>query len=403
MNYSNIVLLALLVHLIINNKALRNKHFSNATSAGKGYHWLLVSITAFYISDAAWGFLYEAHVIPAVFTDTVFFFILMSATVFLWTRYVVNYLQEKGRFTTGLRHAGMLYMVFVGVSLTINFFFPLIFRFDESGGYHAVIGRYIILIIQILMFMSSSVYVLMTAGKQDESTKRRHVAIGSFGMTMTAALILQVAFPLLPLYSVGCLLGSCILHTFVLEDLKEDQRLELEELFRRESEQEQELFSVKRLAYTDSLTGVKNAHAYVEAKRHIDERITNNELREFGAVVFDVNDLKQINDTKGHAAGDQLIRTACHLICRKFRHSPVFRIGGDEFVAFLEGEDYRNRKKLLYEFETTAEEHMQSGSVVVSSGLAVFRPGRDHSYRRIFERADRRMYDRKGTLKAMAV
>lgn len=86
----------------------------------------------------------------------------------------------------------------------------------------------------------------------------------------------------------------------------------------------------------------------------------------------------------------------------QFKHSPVFRIGGDEFVAFLEGNDYRNRKELMAEFETQIEENLHSGGVVVASGLAVFRPGYDNSYRRVFERADQRMYDRKGSLKAMA-
>ena len=89
------------------------------------------------------------------------------------------------------------------------------------------------------------------------------------------------------------------------------------------------------------------------------------------------------------------------MICQQFNHSPVFRIGGDEFVAMLEGEDYKNRKVLLAEFETRTEESVTSGGPVVATGLAMYRPGRDNSYRRIFERADQRMYDRKGVLKAM--
>ena len=89
------------------------------------------------------------------------------------------------------------------------------------------------------------------------------------------------------------------------------------------------------------------------------------------------------------------------LICKQFKHSPVFRIGGDEFVAYLEGEDYKSRKILLAAFETQIEENLHAGNPVIASGLAVFRPGRDNSYRRVFERADQRMYDRKGVLKAM--
>ena len=88
------------------------------------------------------------------------------------------------------------------------------------------------------------------------------------------------------------------------------------------------------------------------------------------------------------------------MICRQFQHSPVYRIGGDEFVALLEGEDYRNRTILMSAFETHVEMNRHTGKAVVASGLAEFRPGQDNSYRRVFERADRRMYMRKSTLKA---
>jgi len=211
----------------------------------------------------------------------------------------------------------------------------------------------------------------------------------------------MVLFPLQPFYSIGCLLGTCIIHTFVVSDMQDDRRIELEEMLRREAQQEKELGSAKKLAYTDSLTGVKNSHAYVEMIKKVDQRIAAGEIREFGVVVFDLNGLKTVNDTKGHDAGDQYIQGACRMICEQFKHSPVFRIGGDEFTAFLEGEDFRNRKILLAAFETQMDENVRQGKPVVASGMAVFRHGHDNSYRRVFERADQRMYDRKGALKAM--
>ena len=171
-------------------------------------------------------------------------------------------------------------------------------------------------------------------------------------------------------------------------------------LLQRERERDRELGSARHLAYTDQLTGVKNTHAYVEAEAQLNRRIADEELQELGVIVFDVNNLKKTNDSKGHEAGDQLIVTACRMICRRFKHSPVFRIGGDEFVALLEGEDYQNREELLSEFDRIAEVNQENGKAVVASGLATFRPGEDHTYRKIFERADRRMYERKVLLKA---
>ena len=71
-----------------------------------------------------------------------------------------------------------------------------------------------------------------------------------------------------------------------------------------------------------------------------------------------------------------------------------------KFCKMLEGDDFEHRKSLLAEFDTQIEENQKRGAVVVASGLGIYRPGQDNSYRRIFERADQRMYDRKGTLKA---
>ena len=118
-------------------------------------------------------------------------------------------------------------------------------------------------------------------------------------------------------------------------------------------------------------------------------------------VVFDLNGLKIINDTMGHEAGDAYIKEACALICQHFDHSPVFRIGGDEFVAILKGCDYENREELESSFRETIDDNRKNGSVVVSSGLAVYIPGKDESYNDVFNRADELMYQRKQTLKAM--
>ena len=296
---------------------------------------------------------------------------------------------------------GWLLIGMIAVILVINLFAPVMFWFDESGVYHAGNLRYVILLIQVLLFMLTSVYLMTTLRRTKPKTRMRHIAIGISGFTMALMDILQVLFPLQPFYTIGCLLGTCIIHTFVVGDMKDDRRIELEEILRREEEQEKELGSAKLLAYTDSLTGVKSSHAYVELEKKVDQRIADGDIQEFGVVVFDLNGLKEVNDTKGHDSGDQYIRDACHIICVQFKHSPVFRIGGDEFVAFLEGEDYRNRKILLAAFETQIDDNVRLGKPVVASGMGVFRKGRDNSYRRVFERADQRMYDRKGILKAM--
>ena len=401
MTYTSTALLAMIVHLIINYHVFNNTFYKKDSRVGASYRGLVVSMLGFYIFDAFWGVLYDARLITLVFIDTVLYFIAMAATVFHLTRYAVCYLQVRNVRVRVLYYTGWVFTGFMALSLILNFFMPVMFWFDEAGNYHAGNFRYVALAMQVLLFMSVAVLVLVTGFRGYRGSRRHHLAIGMFALTMTIMVILQVSFPLQPMYSIGCLLGSCIIHTFVVEDLKEDRRLELEEMVRREAQKEKELDSARQLAYTDPLTGVKSSHAYVEMEKELDLRIAHGDLKELGVIVFDLNDLKKTNDTRGHEAGDQMIQTACRMICRKFKQSPVYRIGGDEFVSVLEGEDYRNRNTLLSEFERIVELNQKDGKVVVASGLATFRPGIDNSYRKVFERADHRMYERKSNLKQM--
>ena len=402
MNYSSAALLALFVHIIIHFSVIRNTHYRKELPSSKAYRWMILSIGAFFIFDTLWGVLYEARLTQAVAFDTMLYFLAMGATMFFWTRFVALYLGENDRFMKVFSCIGWALISMIAVILIVNLFAPVMFWFDDAGVYHAGDLRYAILLLQVLLLALTSVYLMATLRGTELKIRKHHIAIAISGFTMALMVILQVVFPLQPFYAMGCLLGSCIIHTFVVGDMQDDRRIELEEMLRREAQQEKELGSAKQLAYTDSLTGVKSSHAYVETEKKVDRQIADGEIKEFGVAVFDLNGLKEVNDTKGHDAGDRHIQVGCRMICQHFKHSPVFRIGGDEFVAFLEGEDYRNRKVILAAFETQMDENMRLGEPVVASGMAVFRRGQDNSYRRVFERADQRMYDRKGVLKAMA-
>ncbi len=192
---------------------------------------------------------------------------------------------------------------------------------------------------------------------------------------------------------------ALVIHTSGIELEKNKYREKLKETLQREHEQEQELGSAMHLAYTDSMTGVKNKHAYLEAVEHYDAQIAEGTIEEFGVIVFDLNGLKKINDTLGHEEGDKYIKNGCSLICKKFCHSPVFRIGGDEFVVLLEGSDYHDRDLLLDSFDNQVEQNQKNGSVVISTGMEIFNKERDKNYSSVFERADKKMYKRKYILK----
>lgn len=126
---------------------------------------------------------------------------------------------------------------------------------------------------------------------------------------------------------------------------------------------------------------------------------------EFGVCVFDCDDLKKVNDKYGHDKGNIYLKTASRLICRIFQHSPVFRIGGDEFSVILQNEDYDNREDLIARFEkdraainaTTANPWEQ---VHITMGRSDFDPVNDNAVIDTVRRADKDMYERKRAKKA---
>lgn len=157
---------------------------------------------------------------------------------------------------------------------------------------------------------------------------------------------------------------------------------------------------MQALAYKDSLTGVKNKAAWGDASGRL-MREMDGGSPVFAVAVFDVNDLKMTNDSLGHEAGDELLKKACSAICRFYAHSPVFRIGGDEFAAILEGQDYENREDILARFR--AEFAKPDGEVRVASGMAEYTPGLDSSFSDVFCRADDAMYENKRWIKEQQV
>ncbi|MBQ3305300.1 MAG: GGDEF domain-containing protein, partial [Clostridia bacterium] len=156
----------------------------------------------------------------------------------------------------------------------------------------------------------------------------------------------------------------------------------------------------KTMANTDSLTGIRNKHAYAENEALINQQIQSGAIEKLAVVIGDINGLKYVNDTQGHAAGDQLIKDASEMLCKAFSHGAVFRIGGDEFVILLQGEGFDTMDEVIGALNRRVEANIKAGKVVVSIGYAVLTP-QDRRLGDVFERADNMMYERKKALKHM--
>ncbi len=176
------------------------------------------------------------------------------------------------------------------------------------------------------------------------------------------------------------------------------------EAVRQEKEHLQALNMANEMARRDSLTGTRNKTAYQEFEKELQASVDSEDKPSFGIIICDLNDLKLVNDTQGHKSGDIYIKDACRLICRLFSHSPVFRIGGDEFVVILKDQDYVNREMLIAALRRQVEENIRLDSgPVVAAGIAEFMPDSDSKVEEVFKRADERMYDDKSRLKELKI
>ena len=125
----------------------------------------------------------------------------------------------------------------------------------------------------------------------------------------------------------------------------------------------------------------------------------------FVCVMIDLNFLKKINDSFGHDKGNIAIRALCRIVCDIYDHSPVFRIGGDEFVVILENSDLQNSAELEGIFKNHIAELQKNLTlstwerVSAAIGIAIFDPAGDKTVEDVFKRADNLMYENKRAVK----
>ena len=158
---------------------------------------------------------------------------------------------------------------------------------------------------------------------------------------------------------------------------------------------------MSRIAYQDALTHVKNKTAYNVKAKELTESIEKF-AADFAIVMVDVNYLKKVNDTYGHEYGDKYLIGACEIICDVYDHSPVYRIGGDEFLAVLQGQDYEHRDALLAElkerFRGSDDKSLQPWeNFSAACGMGVYRLG--DTVEQVFQNADEEMYRNKVEMK----
>ena len=165
-------------------------------------------------------------------------------------------------------------------------------------------------------------------------------------------------------------------------------------------DQEKELVRLNTVVNRDALTHVGNRNAYDQYAENLQLKMTEGRT-EYGILLVDPNRVTRINDEFGHDKGDMYLQKACRVICEVFRHSPVFRMGGDEFAVMLTGEDFINRRALIDEtlnifYKSASDEKTPPWEQVsIEYGFAEYSPIGDRTVKDVYDRANKELNAKK--------
>lgn len=351
----------------------------------RSFKFILVIVEAILAIDTT-SLLIQYNVIPGSFAIQM---LLMSLYFFLQTLFafetMIYCLEFREKKVINITWHSTIPLLISAVSIIINSIKPFAFNIIENEKYERLtsIGFLCIIIWPVLyIFIGTGVLLKdFFNGTWDETRRENDIHIitfAAFGVVSAFFSFFFKRFMLWPFVSMD------LVYLYINVLSKNNKKLDI-------------------LAFKDTLTGIGNATAYASNRKHIVEEIDEG-FAEFALVVMDVNGLKQINDNFGHKAGDVLIKSAAMFICHLFRKSPVYRIGGDEFIAILKKDDYNNREELIAEFDEKLENKMiDVGNNVIklsiARGITVYEKGM--TYQEVFNKADEKMYTNKAYIKGI--
>ena len=154
---------------------------------------------------------------------------------------------------------------------------------------------------------------------------------------------------------------------------------------------------VQRLAVTDDLTGLKNRRGFFEVARRELERATRTG-RPLSALMLDIDGFKRVNDTYGHAVGDEVLRHLAERCRRAVRDIDlVGRYGGEEFAVLLPETDLKTALDVAERVrssigDTPFDTEVGPLPIRVSVGLALLDDDSEQTVESLLDRADTAMY-----------
>ncbi len=221
MYYSVIGMIAIVLHLIMNHEFI--KIDKNRDEINKAFRKFVLATLMYFITDVLWGIFDGLKLPTLLYIDTFVYYISMALTIAYLCNYVTKYLHLRSGFGKFIRVFGQIFALLEIVLLFVNHFVHIFFWIHPDGTYQAYAYRYIALYMQVFLCLLLSIQTGIVMLKTSDEMKKRYFTIFFFCSAMGVAIVLQIMYPLLPIYAIGLLIGSAIIHTFVNEGEIEEQ------------------------------------------------------------------------------------------------------------------------------------------------------------------------------------
>lgn len=368
---------------VVHNVAERRNAFEALTS------WVIF----FCIQDSFWGLCS-----CGIADDRIFFLssiIFHISTVFLslmWLRYILTYLNAAKRIKIVSLTLAWLMIIFQFTLLSVNIFNHSLF-YIADGIYRVTYLRSLLFVNSYIIFLTVGILTLYKAlNFTIRRKKAKYYTVFIFSLAPIIAGFCQYKFTYAPFHTIGYFTGVFLIYIFIISEEHKQYikaRIEKDRL-----EHQIQIKQQMNIAMTDELSGIKNRRAYMAAVDYYED----NPLEDnFVYVLADINGLKHVNDTKGHAAGDELIVGAARALKETLgRFGFVYRLGGDEFAAILhisEKELIQVKNDLCRRISAFKGKYVSS--ISMSIGTVVKSAHDNLELKEIISLADEQMYQQK--------
>ena len=300
----------------------------------------------------------------------------MGQTMLTYTLLLFDVEMQDRNLNSRLKVICAIPIFFTAAALIINLYSPYAYSVGNGSEYYRLSG-YPLVVGSGLVYVFLDVIISFIGHYRDKYSKvKRYCFIFNISMTIEGIISFTVyGIELFPMVALSLL--------FLFLSISDKRNTEIDEE-----------------ACTDSLTGLGNTKAYQKKISALEEYENQKKTGNYAVVVMDVNNLKITNDQFGHEVGNKLITATAECISECFKDCSAFRIGGDEFVAVIEGELFDERDRIFRCFADKAASYyipVSSGKIKlqVAAGMAEFIYGNNLSYIETFRSADKAMYEDK--------